>query len=191
MSFLANFIDKMTDSKAVPISIFISRRPYLPLLLAVFISTCLVIILRNKRISGLLKLARDNDSLLYSFGLNGEKIRDMAVASFAIISSIGFVIYLSVQTTFSMINHMQILIPSFAIAISIEKANLPLLLMISLIVTYMEKKFVSSGSPILIKAYNSLSFIGILIGVISIKQAVLFYKLRLIYKKRKYLLLSD
>jgi hypothetical protein len=115
----------------------------------------------------------------------------MAVASFAIISSIGFVIYLSVQTTFSMINHMQILIPSFAIAISIEKANLPLLLMISLIVTYMEKKFVSSGSPILIKAYNSLSFIGILIGVISIKQAVLFYKLRLIYKKRKYLLLSD
>ncbi len=191
MNFLASFIDKITGSKAIPININISNKPYLPFLLAAFTSIFLLIIVRNKRISGLIKLARDNDSLLSSFGFNGEKIRSLAAASIAIISAIGFVTYISVQTTFSMTNHMQILIPSFAIAISIEKLNFPLLLLISFIVTYIEHIFVSSGSPILLKAYESLSFIAILLVVISIKKAINIYRLRRIYKKKKYFLVSE
>ena len=111
-----------------------------------------------------IKLSRDNDPLLTTFGISGRKVRLLTLIGSCVLLSAGTFLYIAQQDYFAASNYSSYIIPVFAVAISQSSPNVWRISLVSLLLTGIERYLRIWGEPTLIRAYQG----GILVALIII-----------------------
>jgi hypothetical protein len=121
-----------TKGRAVSVDLadasFIGGKTHLELLViglsGVFL-TVLPLYLRKTRLIAAMQLAKDDHRLLTTFGRNPITVRAHILLIAMISSAFGVGLYISLQESFSIVNSYSIIVPAFAISISLSRIRVP------------------------------------------------------------------
>jgi len=130
--------------------------------------TGIMLYLRQRRLVAALQLSKDDFRLLQTFGRDPDQVRRHVLAVAIVACTVGMILFVSLQETFSVSNCYAVLIPSFAIAISQNRIRAARLVTASVLLITAEGFLTQHTSELLRAVHRAALFsFFILIGVIS------------------------
>ena len=156
MNVLALTMSKLTDGKSVNVGADFLGNPLGVSLLGWGVILAFHIASRRGSSLSAVKLARDNDALLTTFGLSGNRIRITTTLLACVFLALGSLLFIIEQENFSASKYELYLIPAFSVAISRKRLNALSIGATSLGLVVTERLLEFFGPPLLQRVYQSI-----------------------------------
>jgi hypothetical protein len=161
MNTLALTITSVTDGKSVNIDSEAFGSPLRVAIVGWAVMGLICVLMRGRRFLAMIKLARDNDSLLSTFGISASIVRLIVTLTSCSLLALGVAVYVFRQENFSTSKADVYVIPAFAVAICQSRLKVVLIGSLSIILVFLEQFLESNGQLILGRAYEGALLVAL------------------------------